>query len=66
MEESVAMTRDLNDRLFGLLRDLRSSSGDFSCECGDNSCRRSVELTLGDYETMRVHRGEPLLSPDHD
>jgi hypothetical protein len=60
------MTRDLNDRLFALLRDLRSSSGEFSCECGEDACDRSVQLTLDEYQSLRVNTGEPVLSPEHD
>ena len=60
------MTRDLNDRLFALLRDLRSSSGSFSCECGKDVCDRSVELTLAEYQFLRLNTGEPVLSPEHD
>ena len=66
MEESASMTRDLNDRLFALLRDMRSSSGKFSCECGEDACDRSVELTLAEYQSRRVNSGEPVLSPEHD
>jgi hypothetical protein len=60
------MTRDLNDRLYALLRDLKSSAGDFESECEDDACRRSVQLTLLEYESLRLHRGEPVLSPEHD
>jgi hypothetical protein len=66
MGSEPAMVRDLNDRLYVMLRDLRSSSGQFGCECGDASCGRSVSLMLSEYEKLRVDRGEPVLSPDHD
>ncbi len=64
MEKSAAMTRDLNDRLYALLRDLKKSSGEFTCECGQDD--RSVQLSLPEYLSLRVHRGEPVLSPEHD
>jgi hypothetical protein len=57
--------RDLNDRLYALLRDLKSSAGDFECECGDGACGRSVALTLREYEAIRLERGNPVLSPEH-
>ena len=59
------MIRDLNDRLFGLLKDLRAPHGEFDCECGDQTCRRSVALTLREYETLRVKESKPVLSPEH-
>ena len=65
MEKAESMTRDLNDRLFALLRDTRASSGAFSCECGEDACNRSVELSLAEYQSLRVVRGGPVLSPDH-
>jgi hypothetical protein len=66
LEKSAAMTRDLNDRLYALLRDLKKPAGDFTCECGEDACDRSVQLSLPEYLSLRVHRGEPVLSPEHD
>jgi hypothetical protein len=66
MDDTAAMTRHLNDRLYALLRDLKSSAGDFECECGDDACDRWVQLTLLEYESLRVHRGERVVSPEHD
>jgi hypothetical protein len=59
------MVRDLNDRLYGLLKDLRAARGDFDCECGDPACKRSVALTLREYEAMRTVRGRGVVSPEH-
>jgi hypothetical protein len=59
------MVRDLNDRLYALLKDLRAPQGDFACECGDQACARSVLLTLGEYEAMRLRERRAVLSPDH-
>ena len=59
------MIRDLNDRVYGLLKDVNAPRGEFDCECGDQACGRSVELTLREYETLRVHESRPVLSPEH-
>jgi hypothetical protein len=59
------MVRDLNDRLYVLLSDLRAPDGDFDCECGDAGCRRSVALTLQEYATIRVQAGRAVLAPEH-
>jgi hypothetical protein len=36
---------------------------EFICECGDPSCRRTVVLTLAEYERRRP---APILHPDHE
>jgi hypothetical protein len=65
MDESAErMLRDLNDRLYVLLRDLRATEGKFDCECGDRGCGRSVELSLREYSAIRLDGGV-VLSPEH-
>ena len=59
------MVRDLNDRVYALLRDLKAPHGEFDCECGDPDCGRSVELTLEEYAAMRARGGRGVLSPEH-
>jgi hypothetical protein len=59
------MVRDLNDRLYALLSDLRAPDADFACECGEAACRRSVALTLQEYATLRVQAGRAVLSAEH-
>ncbi len=59
------MVRDLNDRVYALLRDLKAPHGDFDCECDDPDCGRSVELTLEEYAAMRALGGRGVLSPEH-
>jgi hypothetical protein len=67
------MKRDLNDLLYGLVRGLKSSAGDFTCECGQDACDRSVQLTLPEYcsnlrscEVWRLpHAGVTISSPEH-
>jgi hypothetical protein len=37
---------------------------DFTCECGAPDCRRSVSLTLEEYEALRA-AGRPVLAAGH-
>jgi len=64
-EFDETMVRDLNDRLYRLLKDLRAAKGDFDCECGDPACKRSVALTLQEYEAMRTVPDRGVVSPEH-
>jgi hypothetical protein len=59
------MVRDLNDRLYAMLRDLKTPHGDFDCECGNPDCGRSVAFKLPEYAAMRVSGGLGVLSPEH-
>ena len=36
---------------------------EFICECGDPTCRRTIVLTLAEYEQRRP---DPILHPDHE
>jgi hypothetical protein len=59
------MVRDLNDRLYGLLRDIREAEGRFECECGDPGCGRLVVLSLQEYVAVRLSGGRGVLAPEH-
>jgi hypothetical protein len=58
------MARDLNDRLYALLKDLELTSGKFDCECGDPDCQRSVGVDLHNLPVIR-NCGGRVLSPEH-
>jgi hypothetical protein len=64
-EPAERMIRDLNDRLYALLKDLRAAHGNFDCECGDPKCGRSIALTLQEYAAIRANAGRGVLSPEH-
>ena len=59
------MVRDLNDRLYVLLRDIRSSEGRFECECGEPGCGRLVVLSLQEYLAVRLSGGRGVLASEH-
>jgi hypothetical protein len=63
-EPAERMLRDLNDRLYALLSDLKAAEGTFDCECGDRECGRSAELSLTEYLAIR-RDGGVVLSPEH-
>jgi hypothetical protein len=59
------MVRDLNDRAYALLRDLKAARGDFQCECGDAGCECVVVLRLPEYEAIRARGGRVWASLAH-
>ena len=64
-EPAERMLRDLNDRLYVLLRDLKADEGKFDCECGGRDCGRSVELSCGfAFLARRSQRETPEPDPD--
>jgi hypothetical protein len=48
------LVRDLNDRVYALLRDIAAPEGAFVCECDDPDCERSVALTIREYAAIRA------------
>jgi hypothetical protein len=47
------LMRELNERIYAVLGDLGSEDGDFVCECDDESCTETVQLTLREYAALR-------------
>jgi hypothetical protein len=59
---SLNILRDMNDRTFGVLRELRVEEGEYCCECGKKECGERLELLVIEY-AAREER--PLLAPGH-
>ena len=38
----------------------------FVCECGNDECTQGIELTLAEYEAVRVHARRFAIAPDHE
>jgi hypothetical protein len=38
----------------------------FVCECGNDECSKAIELTLAEYEAVRVHARRFAIAPDHE
>ena len=36
------------------------------CECGNDECTQAIELTLTEYEAVRVHARRFAIAPDHE
>jgi len=60
------MARDLNDRAYALLKDLKAAHGEFQCECGDAGCGHLVVISLPDYAAIRARGGRVRASPAHN
>jgi hypothetical protein len=66
-----SLFREVNDRVAELGRgsDISLSDVDIAlsliCECGNASCGRRIELTLGEYEGVREDEALVILSPAH-
>ena len=60
------LIREVNDRVFDVLREIGSEDGGFLCECSDTSCIETIHLTLREYTAQRAQLERPLLKlPEH-
>ncbi len=57
--------REVNDRAFELLSELGLSptgdDGKFLCECSDDGCIETIELTLREYAALQEAEDRPPL-----
>jgi hypothetical protein len=54
------LVRGVNDRIYGVMLGLGSEDGDFLCECGDEECGETVQITLREYAALRA-RDEDII-----
>ena len=60
------LMREVNDRIFEVLDELGSEDGDFLCECGEDACAETVQLTLREYAALKARGdGKHLWAPGH-
>jgi hypothetical protein len=60
------LMREVNDRILESLEGFGSEDGDFLCECGEESCAETIQLTLREYAALKARGdGEVLRSPTH-
>lgn len=66
--ENESRFRAINDRLERELRSIADAGEalDFVCECGHLSCRESIPVPAGDYETVRANPRAFFLVPGHE
>jgi hypothetical protein len=55
------LQREVNDRIYEVLREWGGEDGDFYCECGRPECDELIQVTLREYAA----RGKALLAPEH-
>ena len=69
MGKNEAVFREVNERIKELSQRLRSDGPtdlvSFVCECSAVDCHETVELTLTEYERVRIHPAHFLAALDH-
>jgi hypothetical protein len=67
--KNEAVFREVNERIreasAGFFASEREQGVEFVCECSDGACFEPVELTLGEYETVRSELTHFLVAPGH-
>jgi hypothetical protein len=63
LAHNQTLFREVNERI----QDLGNPAGatEFLCECSDQVCIASIELTFGEYETIRSDSTWFLVKPGH-
>lgn len=61
-------TRSFNEWVEGANESMGLHSGTdaFRCECGDYGCLCSIELTRGEYESVRGYETRFAVAPNHE
>ena len=57
----LVLMRAVNDRVFELLSELGSEDGEFLCECSDENCVETIQLTLREYAALQAQADRPPL-----
>jgi hypothetical protein len=67
--KNEALFREVNERIKEVSGDLAVFDGEaaveFVCECSDEGCNETVELTLAEYEAVRADPTHFLVAPGH-
>ncbi|HYM59120.1 MAG TPA: hypothetical protein VES79_14245 [Solirubrobacteraceae bacterium] len=66
--ENESRFRSINDRMRADLETVAEEGEplDFVCECGNDACRESVPLSVGEYEAVRVDARRFAIVPGHE
>lgn len=60
------LMREVNDRIFEILSQLGSEDGEFLCECDDETCVQTIQMTLREYSALQAQPDRPPLKlPGH-
>jgi hypothetical protein len=65
--ENEVRFRDLNERLraSGAVWEGRDGVLSIVCECGDEDCTVAIQLTPGEYESVRAEETQFAIVPEH-
>lgn len=55
------LIREVNGRIFEILSALGSEDGEFLCECQDETCVQTIQMTLSEYAALQARGERPLL-----
>jgi hypothetical protein len=58
---SKQLVREVNDRIYEVLQKLGSEDGDFLCECGEEECAETVQITLREYAAIQAGTNQARL-----
>jgi len=58
--------REVNERVRTTAPAIPDEPVDFLCECGDMDCLATVSMQLAEYEELRSHPDQFVVSPGHE
>lgn len=60
------LMRAVNDRVFELLSEMGHEDAEFVCECSNEYCVETIQLTLREYASLQAQPEKPPLKlPGH-
>jgi hypothetical protein len=68
LARNEAVFREVNEHIEVAAARMRAAAVDayeFMCECGDPACRKTIRLTLLEYEAVRAHPARFCVAPGH-
>jgi hypothetical protein len=60
------LLREVNDRIAEVGAGFERAELPFVCECGSQDCIRAIDLSLREYESVRLHARRFAIVPDHE
>jgi hypothetical protein len=53
--------REVNDRIYETLVGTAAENGDFLCECGEEDCSETIQISLAEYLELRTSTDPTIL-----
>ena len=63
--KTESLFRDVNERIAEASERFDADEAHFMCECADPECAERLEVSLGEYEQVRMNGTTFLLDPEH-